>query len=117
MGNISGATTENLKNDVFDKTVAVNVRGTMLVVSTVSKAMALQEPRTYQNPSSRNPSTRNLGRGSIVTIASVNAFVPGPGMLPYTTSKPAVVGITKSAGGCPSLYPYHQLIFPKDQKN
>lgn len=99
MGNISGATTEHLKIDVFDKTVAVNIRGTMLVVSTVSKAMASQEPRTCQNPSARNPTaTRDLGRGSIVTIASVNAFVPAPGMMPYTSSKHAVIGITKTAG-------------------
>ncbi|GAM38306.1 hypothetical protein TCE0_033r08925 [Talaromyces pinophilus] len=98
MGNISGATTEHLKIDVFDKTVAVNIRGTMLVVSTVSKAMAAQEPRTCQNPSARNPTaTRDLGRGSIVTIASVNAFVPAPGMMPYTSSKHAVIGITKTA--------------------
>lgn len=98
MGNISGATTENLKVDVFDKTVAVNVRGTMLVVSAVSKAMASQEPRIYQNSSARKPLTRSLGRGSIVTLASVNAFVPAPGMLSYTSSKHAVIGITKTAG-------------------
>ena len=101
MGNISGATTEHIKIDVFDKTVAVNIRGTMLVVSTVSKAMAAQEPRTCQIPSARNPTAiRDLGRGSIVTIASVNAFVPAPGMMPYTSSKHAVIGITKTAGGC-----------------
>lgn len=99
MGNISGATTEHLKTEVFDKTVAVNIRGTMLVVSTVSKAMASQEPRTCQNSSARNPTaTRDLGRGSIVTLASVNAFVPAPGMMPYISSKHAVIGITKTAG-------------------
>lgn len=99
MGNISGATTEYLKTEVFDKTVAVNIRGTMLVVSTVSKAMASQEPRTCQNPSARNlTATRDLGRGSIVTLASVNAFVPAPGMMSYTSSKHAVIGITKTAG-------------------
>lgn len=101
MGNTSGATTENVKTDIFDKTVAVNIRGTMLVVSAVSKAMASQEPRTYQSPSARNPAAiRDLGRGSIVTLASVNAFVPAPGMMPYTSSKHAVIGITKTAGGC-----------------
>ncbi|KAH8697356.1 oxidoreductase [Talaromyces proteolyticus] len=95
MGNISGATTENIKVDIFDKTMAVNVRGTMLVVHAVSKAMAGQEPRTYH--SVRHGLTRSLGRGSIVTAASVNAFVPAPGMLPYTSSKHAVIGITKTA--------------------
>lgn len=98
MGNISGATTENIKVDVFDKTVAVNIRGTMLVVHAVSKTMAAQEPRTHH--SARHGSTRSLGRGAIVTIASVNAFVPAPGMLPYTSSKHAVIGITKTAGEC-----------------
>lgn len=101
MGNISGATTENLKMDVFDRTVAVNIRGTALVVQAMSKAMASQEPRTYQNQSARHASsTRSLGRGSIITLGSVNAFVPAPGMLSYTTSKHAVIGITKTAGGC-----------------
>jgi NAD(P)-dependent dehydrogenase (short-subunit alcohol dehydrogenase family) len=99
MDNISGTTTEHLKKDLFDKTVAVNIWGTMLVVSAVSKPMAAQEPRTCQGPGARNPTaTRDLCRGSIVTLASVNAFVPGPGMMPYTSSKHAVIGITKTAG-------------------
>lgn len=84
--------------DVFDKTVAINIRGTLLVVHAVSKAMASQEPRTYHSP--RHGTSRSLGRGAIVTIGSVNAFVPVPGMISYTTSKHAVVGITKTAGKC-----------------
>lgn len=96
MGNVSGATVENVKPDVFDKTVQVNIRGTMLVVRAVSKAMAAQEPRTYR--SARHGTERSLGRGSIVTIASVNGHVPAPGMMAYTASKHAVIGITKTAG-------------------
>ena len=98
MGNVSGAPTDHVKVDIFDKTVLLNIKGTMLVIRAVSKAMSDQEPRTYLSP--RHNTTRSLGRGVIVSLASVNAFVPGPGMMPYTTSKHAVIGITKTAGKC-----------------
>ncbi|KAL1984530.1 hypothetical protein VTN96DRAFT_9030 [Rasamsonia emersonii] len=98
VGNLSGATVDNIKTDVFDQAVAVNIRGTMLVLRAVSKAMAAQEPRTHVSRRARHSSTpRSLGRGAIVTLASVNGHVPAPGMTPYTSSKHAVIGITKTA--------------------
>jgi NAD(P)-dependent dehydrogenase (short-subunit alcohol dehydrogenase family) len=96
MGNVSGATTENVNTDVFDKTFAVNTRGTMLVLRGVTKVMAGQEPGTLYSP--RHNSTRSLGRGSIVVLASVSAYFAGAGMMPYSSSKHAVIGITKTAG-------------------
>jgi NAD(P)-dependent dehydrogenase (short-subunit alcohol dehydrogenase family) len=96
MGSISGARTENLNIDVFDKTIATNGRGTMLVLRAVSDVMAKQEPRTHQ--SSRHGTTRSIGRGSIVVISSVNGIMAAPGMLSYTASKYAVMGIAKTAG-------------------
>ncbi|KAL9012830.1 MAG: hypothetical protein Q9173_002422 [Seirophora scorigena] len=93
MGNVSGAMTPNVKVDVFSKTIETNGRGTMLCVRAVSKAMAGQEPLTHQG----RRGSRDLGRGSIVNLGSVNSYCAAPGMMPYTASKHAVVGITKTA--------------------
>ncbi|KAL4776569.1 hypothetical protein BDW60DRAFT_213942 [Aspergillus nidulans var. acristatus] len=95
IGNISGARTENLNVDVFDKTIATNARGTMLVLRAVSAAMAKQEPRTHQSP--RHGTSRSIGRGSIVVISSVNGIIAAPGMMPYTASKYAAIGVAKTA--------------------
>lgn len=95
MGNLSGAMTPNIKADMFSRTLDTNIRGTMLCVRAVSKAMAAQEPLSYE---SRRFGTRSLGRGSIVNLGSVNSYVAAPGMMPYTASKHAIVGITKTAG-------------------
>ncbi|KNG88689.1 oxidoreductase, short-chain dehydrogenase/reductase family [Aspergillus nomiae NRRL 13137] len=96
MESISGAATQHLKIDVYDQTMAVNARGTMLVLRAVSAAMAKQEPRMHQ--SARHGTSRSLGRGSIVVVNSVNGNMVAPGMLSYTASKHAVVGIAKTAG-------------------
>lgn len=96
MGNVSGATTPNLNLDSFSTTVDTNVKGAVLFTHAVTRAMQKQEPLNY---TSRH-GTRSLGRGSIVLLGSVNSYVTAPGMLPYVTSKHAVVGITKSAGEC-----------------
>ncbi|KAL4939886.1 hypothetical protein BDV06DRAFT_224606 [Aspergillus oleicola] len=95
MGNISGARTENLNVDVFDKTLVTNARGTMLVLRAVSAAMAKQESRTHQSP--RHGTSRSIGRGSIVVISSVNGIIAAPGMMPYTASKYAAIGVAKTA--------------------
>lgn len=94
MGNVSAALTPNLNLDSFSMTVDTNVKGAVLFTHAITVAMQKQEPLTY---TSRH-GTRSLGRGSIVLLGSVNSYVTAPGMLPYVTSKHAVVGITKSAG-------------------
>ncbi|KAL9059142.1 MAG: hypothetical protein Q9162_001360 [Coniocarpon cinnabarinum] len=93
LGNLSGALTPNLKLDVFSKTIDVNIKGTLYCVRAVSKAMADQEPSTHSD----RHGDRELGRGSIVNLGSVNSYTAAPGMLPYTTSKHALMGLTKSA--------------------
>ena len=98
IANLSGAMTPNIKADMFARTLDTNVLGTMLVVRAVSKAMAAQEPRSYE---SRRYGTRSLGRGSIVLLGSISPYIAAPGMMPYTSSKHAVIGITKSAGEWP----------------
>ena len=61
--------------------MAVNVRGTMLVVSAISKAMASQEPIQDYVANPNNKAARSLGRGSIVALASISAFVPAQHLL------------------------------------
>ncbi|KAI2629149.1 NAD(P)-binding protein [Hypomontagnella submonticulosa] len=94
MGNVSLAATPDLDVSTFSKTIDTNIKGTMLCVRAVSKVMADQEPLTYAGG---RHGTRSLGRGSIINLGSVNSYVGAPGMLSYTTSKHAVIGITKSA--------------------
>ena len=74
--------------------MSVNVKGVLICVRAMSKAMAAQEPRTIK---SRN-GTRDIGRGSIVNVASANSYVGLPAKTAYVTSKHAVSGITKCAG-------------------
>ncbi len=87
--------TPNIKADSFSRTMDTNIRGTMLCVRAVSKAMAAQEPLSYE---SRGSGARSLGRGSIINMGSVNSYIAPSGMMPYTASKHAVAGITKTAG-------------------
>ena len=106
IGNISSASTQNIKPDVFEQTFKVNVMGTMLCNRAVSKAMASQKPLTHE---SRN-GTRSLGRGAIVNLASIMSYVATPGMMSYTASKHAVLGITKSAGKMSIHLSIHPLL-------
>ena len=78
----------------FESVMNVNVKGNLICVRAMSKAMAAQAPRTIK---SRN-GTRDTGRGSIVNVASANSYAGLPGKTAYVTSKHAVMGITKSAG-------------------
>ena len=78
----------------FEKLANINMKGTMLCVRAVSKAMSQQEAREAKG----RYGPRNIGRGSIVNLGSGNSYVAVPGQTPYTSSKHAVIGITKSAG-------------------
>ena len=94
VGNTSNAPASDLKIDHYEKITDINVKGTILCVRAVSKAMATQEPLTYEG----RHGSRSLGRGSIINLGSANSYIAAPGMMSYTTSKHAVIGITKSAG-------------------
>lgn len=98
LGNISGAITPHLKLDVFTQTVDVNIKGAVYFVRAVSAAMATQDELTHVSNGRHGSTTRSLGRGSIVLLGSVMSYIAGPGMLNYTTSKHAIIGVTKSAG-------------------
>lgn len=98
MGNISGAITPNLKLDAFNQTVDVNIEGAVYFVRAVSASMAAQDELMHVSSGRHGNTTRNLGRGSIILLGSVTSYIAGPGMLNYTTSKHAIIGVTKSAG-------------------
>ncbi|HEY8288101.1 MAG TPA: SDR family oxidoreductase, partial [Acetobacteraceae bacterium] len=67
--------------DLFDRVMAVNVRGVFLGMKYVLPVMIKQ------------------GRGSVVNTASVAGLVASPGMSAYVASKHAVIGLTKTAAG------------------
>ena len=66
-------------DDVFDRVIAVNVRGVWLGLKHV---MAHMQQR---------------GGGSIIITSSIAGVRGGPMMAPYTTSKHAVIGMMRSA--------------------
>jgi NAD(P)-dependent dehydrogenase (short-subunit alcohol dehydrogenase family) len=80
----------------FDRVMSVNAKGSFLVTQAVARMMQEQEPRTFV-PRLRHR-TRQIGRGSIVNIASALAFGAVPGKAAYIASKHALLGITRSAG-------------------
>ena len=93
VGNTSGAVTGHVKTEGFKKTIDTNVMGTMYFLRALTRVMSTQEPLSITT----RYGERSLGRGSIVVLGSINSFIPAPGMLPYVTSKHAIIGLVKSA--------------------
>lgn len=65
--------------DTFDRVIAINVRGVFLGLKYVLRQMYAQ------------------GSGVVINVASVAGHVGSPGIIPYTASKHAVLGMTKTA--------------------
>ena len=78
-GNV--ALTHEYDEDMFDRVMAVNVKGVFLGLRHILPVMIKQ------------------GRGAIVNTASVAGLVASPGMSAYVASKHAVIGLTKTAAG------------------
>jgi NAD(P)-dependent dehydrogenase (short-subunit alcohol dehydrogenase family) len=76
-GNI--AATQDYDDDMFDRVIAVNLRGVFLGMKHVLPVMLRQ------------------GSGAIVNTASTAALFGGPGMAAYVASKHGVLGLTKVA--------------------
>ncbi len=75
------APTAEYDEEVFDRVIAVNVRGVFLGLRHVLPVMLKQ------------------GGGAIVNTASVAGLTASPGMPAYVASKHAVIGLTKTAAG------------------
>ena len=70
---------EDSPEDVFDRVIAVNVKGVFLGLQAAI------------------PALRTRGGGAIVNIASVAGLTGDPTIAPYVASKHAVIGLTRSA--------------------
>ncbi|OCL09906.1 NAD(P)-binding protein [Glonium stellatum] len=92
-----GSDSSNMVADVslgeFDKIININLKGTLLCNRAVSKAMISQESVVFEG----HYGPREIGRGSIVNLGSVNSLGAQPGKVPYTTAKHGVIAITKTA--------------------
>src|SRR6202020_1860362 len=77
----SVALTHEYDEEMFDRVMAVNVKGVFLGLRYVLPVMLKQ------------------GRGAVVNTASVAGLVASPGMPAYVASKHAVIGLTKTAAG------------------
>lgn len=91
-----GSFTSALDLDVFSQMSNTNISGAVRFVRAVMAAMAQQEPLTF--PGTGRRASRSLGRGSIVLLGSTSSLVGVPGMVSYTTTKHAIIGLVKSAG-------------------
>ncbi|HZD89620.1 MAG TPA: SDR family oxidoreductase [Pseudolabrys sp.] len=74
--NVGGKTYAEIAPEVWDRMMAVNVRGTWLTVRAVAPLMR--------------------DGGSIVTLSSDSIYWGAPRLLHYVTSKSAIVGMTRS---------------------
>ncbi|KAL4784749.1 3-oxoacyl-reductase [Aspergillus varians] len=80
--------------DEMDRFWRVNVVGTFNCVQAVTRVMKHQDVATVKD---RTGQAREVGRGSILNVGSCNSYIPVPGILPYTTAKHAVLGLTRNA--------------------
>jgi NAD(P)-dependent dehydrogenase (short-subunit alcohol dehydrogenase family) len=78
----------------FQRFLDINTTGMFLVTREASAAMRAQEPTTV----SHLLTNRGTTRGAIVNLGSASSMVAAPGVLPYTASKHAALGLTKNAG-------------------
>lgn len=70
------------------------------MTSLVSAAMRAQDAKPVDSTN-----LRGVTRGSIVNLASIASYISVPSMVQYTTSKHAVLAITKTAGMLSRFFP------------
>ena len=77
-GNDTRHTVEEVTPEMWDRTIAVNLKQQFFMVKAVLPAM------------------RRAGGGSIVNISSISWMIPSTGLPVYVTSKAGVVGMTRT---------------------
>lgn len=85
---------DDIPLDEWERVNRVNVNGIFHCMQAVSKVMKSQERTAL--PGTNH--ARDGGKGSIVNIGSIHSFLSAPGTAQYTTSKHAMLGLTRSAG-------------------
>ncbi|XXH03874.1 hypothetical protein Hte_010282 [Hypoxylon texense] len=78
----------------FIRLQSINVNGTYFVLRAVLGIMQSQEPK----PNFAGSLDRGTTRGAVVTLGSIMSCTVEACGMQYTTSKHAVLGLTKSAG-------------------
>src|SRR5918997_3097794 len=79
-GNVPGTPFEDLAYEDWARVVQVNLTGSFLCAQAAFRIMKAQQPRG----------------GRIVNNGSISAHVPRPDSAPYTSTKHAITGLTKS---------------------
>ncbi|KAF2439287.1 short-chain dehydrogenase/reductase SDR [Karstenula rhodostoma CBS 690.94] len=87
------ASIQNVDIDEMNRFWRINVMGTVNSMKAVSTAMIAQDS---QQATTRGR-TRDIGRGVIINLASCSSYMATPDLTQYTTSKYAVLGLTKNA--------------------
>lgn len=80
----------------FQRFLDINTTGMFLVTREASIVMRAQEPQ----PVSQSSPGRGTTRGAIVNLGSGSSMIATPGVLPYTASKHAALGLSKNSGKC-----------------
>lgn len=83
-----------MPDEEFDRVHNVNAKGMLFCIGEVAKVIQAQDEKYTEGRSGR----RSTGRGSIVTIASLNGQLPVSNHVQYGSSKYAAIGITHTAG-------------------
>ena len=78
--NVRGKTIDELTPEEWEQVIGVNLSGSFYCARAAFKMMRHQEPQG----------------GRIINNGSVSAHAPRPGSAPYTSSKHAITGLTKS---------------------
>ena len=79
--NVRGVPIEELPYDAWRQVIDVNLTGAFLCIQNAFRVMKAQQPRG----------------GRIINNGSISAHSPRPNSSPYTASKHAITGLTKSA--------------------
>jgi len=86
---------DTLTSNDFDKVMRVNVLGPFLCSREFIKCVK-NSSSSSSSSSNDNESTNDINGGRIINICSISSISPRPDSIPYTTSKFALTGLTKS---------------------